>query len=266
MDERSIKGELEGYLRERDMNEYFTSIIESCLMSQPENPSMHIMRHLMKAFPAQVPTTVGAALDAYFRVEAAKAKDEAKQMAEGGGHKGGGGGGGGGGGTSTAPGGSSVVSQSSGGSLGGQSSLAPSQQGGGGALSGVAEEDDDEALLGEKHCIDGLVAKFMAVASEAGVLVRLGGWPGHPALLPAPPGPGPGAAGGIDIAEDGGVVGGMGRLATDDADIHGGDAATRGEEAVTRLREIAQVLRSRRSYQDAPPPKFLKTRPRVVHE
>ena len=91
LDEKSIKGELEGYLRERDMNEYFTSIIESCLMTQPENPSLHIMKHLMKSYPSQVPPTVGAAIDAHFRDEAMKVKVAASLAAA---RKGGVGGGG----------------------------------------------------------------------------------------------------------------------------------------------------------------------------
>ena len=85
MNEGSIRGELEGYLRERDMNEYFTSIIESCLMSQPENPSLHVMKYLFKNYPTQVPPTVGAALDAYVRAEAAKALHAAPASSGGGG-------------------------------------------------------------------------------------------------------------------------------------------------------------------------------------
>jgi len=57
-DERTIRGELEGYLKERDLNEYFTSIIESCLLAQPENPSMHITKHLFSKFPGQFPLQV----------------------------------------------------------------------------------------------------------------------------------------------------------------------------------------------------------------
>jgi hypothetical protein len=57
-DERTIRGELESYLKERDLNEYFTSIIESCLLAQPENPSMHITKLLFEKFPGQFPFQV----------------------------------------------------------------------------------------------------------------------------------------------------------------------------------------------------------------
>ena len=231
LDEKSIKGELEGYLRERDMNEFFTSIIESCLMTQPENPSLHIMKHLMKSYPSQVPPTVGAAIDAHFRDEAMKVKVAASLAAA---RKGGGGG------NSTALGsaasapGTSAVSSS-----GESTSLASSQAGpGGGGLAGSAEEDD-EALLGEKHTIDGLVVKFMAVAAEAGVHVRLGGWRGHG--VGETWGGGGHGGGGAEFGPGGSILGGFGRLATDDADIHGGDATTRAEEALRRIREIAKV-------------------------
>ena len=61
-DERTIRGELESYLKERDLNEYFTSIIESCLLVQPQNPSMHITRHLFSKFPGQFPLQVNGLL------------------------------------------------------------------------------------------------------------------------------------------------------------------------------------------------------------
>ena len=54
MDERTVRGELESYLKEQDMNEYFTALIESCLMSCPQNPSLHIVKHLFKTYPQQV--------------------------------------------------------------------------------------------------------------------------------------------------------------------------------------------------------------------
>lgn len=159
MDEAStIRSELETYLHERDMNEYFTSIIESCLMAQPENPSLHIIQHLCAKWPSQIPPMVAVAVESHRSAAGggnkAKNADSVPKAVKHG---------------SSIVESSSVLGSTPSSRVSANESLAATAEGHTEADEDLADEEDDDAP------VDGMVLKYSAMAHEGGVAVFLGG-------------------------------------------------------------------------------------------
>mmetsp|Transcript_18407 Transcript_18407/g.23976 ORF Transcript_18407/g.23976 Transcript_18407/m.23976 type:complete len:674 (-) Transcript_18407:104-2125(-) len=206
-DEKSIRGDLEDYLRKQDMSEYFTTIIETCLLTMPRNPSLHIMNHLMKTFPDQIPTTVAAALMAHNKQEKMESQSSGEQKR-------------------------TTMNESATGSVS-SSSLPRNDNKNNNFTKNVptsatstlpdnnlndegeeADEDDEEEDHGP---IDSIVLKHMAMASEGGVHVSFGGWFEEEFS---------------DEDDD---------FEETEEDIHGGDVKTRARQATERLIQIAKA-------------------------
>jgi hypothetical protein len=153
-DEVLILGEVEEYLRKNDLNFFFESIIESCLMATPENPALHIIKFLVQSCPTNIPPAIAAAVSSYEIFVRGKKRD-----------------------------GSSPIHEAS------QESLFPTKMTNGSSFDNVsksssmsavsqADSEDEESLVTERHVIDGLVLKYMSTADEGGYFVELGGWEG----------------------------------------------------------------------------------------
>lgn len=208
MDERSVRKEIEGYLRSQELDSYFTSIIESCLMSTPTNPSLHIMIHLFKTYPDQIPPTIASAIAAHLSgashsnkaSEGKRSSQEARSSQS----------------KTTA---SSNVDGNSGKVADEATNEADSSD------SGMFTDEEADDADGESP-VDATVLKHLAVAADGGIHVSLGGWTDMRNSSEQ-------EASQDDEDDD----------SPNDDDIYGGDVRTRAEVAVKKIRAVAKVHR-----------------------